>query len=318
MTGESEYVAVWRRDPVINVAENPGIPIDRVIRTKQLVHISDMRSDPSYLRHNPRIMPLVDTAGARTFMSVPMLKDGEVVGAIALYRQEVRPFSEKQIEVVQNFANQAVIAIENMRLLNELRKSLDRQTATSEVLQIISSSPGELQPVFDAMLERATRICEATFGNLFLREGQVVRTAAVTGEPEYVTLWKRNPTVDLTENVGIPMERVMRTKEVAHVPDIRTDTSYAARNARVTALVDTAGARTFACVPMLKGDEVIGAIAMYRQYVRPFTDKQIELVTNFAKQAVIAIENTRLLHEIRDKVTNLRSPASTSLSSWRT
>ena len=286
---------------MINVAENPGIPIDRVIRTKQLVHISDMRSDPSYLSRNPRIIPLVETAGARTFMSVPMLKDGEVVGAIALYRQEVRPFSEKQIELVQNFANQAVIAIENMRLLNELRELLDRQTATSEVLQVISSSPGELQPVFDAMLERATRICEATFGNLFLREGHLVRTAAVTGEPHYVALWKRNPTVDLTENIGIPMERVIRTREVAHVPDMRTDKSYAARNPRVTALVDTAGARTFVCVPMLNGDEVIGTIAMYRQQVRPFTDKQIELVTNFAKQAVIAIENTRLLHEIRDK-----------------
>src|SRR5262249_31001197 len=149
------------------------------------------------------------------------------------------------------------------RLLKELRESLDRQTATSEVLQVISSSPGQLQPVFDAILERATRICEAKFGNLFLREGHLVRTSAVTGEPHYVALWQRNPTIHLGENAGIPIDRVIRTTEAVHVADMRTDPSYLFGNPRVTALVDTAGARTFVCVPMLKGSEAIGAIAMY-------------------------------------------------------
>src|SRR5262249_8500316 len=154
-----------------------------------------------------------------------------------------RPFTDKQIALVENFAAQAVIAIENTRLLNELRESLEQQTATSKVLQVISSSPGELEPVFDAMLANATRICEATFGNLFLREGHIFRAVVVHSNDQGYDL-RRNPVIDLRDNPGVPLDRVANTKQVVHVLDLRTDQSYIQRNDRVVALVEVAGART--------------------------------------------------------------------------
>src|SRR5262249_8300592 len=148
----------------------PLHPLVRMAATKQLLHISDYAEDPAYKQHDPVAVRLVELASARTLIEVPMLKEGELIGAIAIYRQEVRPFTDKQIALVQNFAAQGVIAIENTRLLNELRESLQQQTATSEVLQVISSSPGQLEPVFQAMLENAVRICEAKFGVLHLSD----------------------------------------------------------------------------------------------------------------------------------------------------
>ena len=244
--------------------------------------------------------------------AVPMLKDNELVGAITIYRQEVRPFTDKQIELVQNFAAQAVIAIENTRLLNELRQrtddlteSLEQQTATSEVLSVISSSQGELGPVFRAMLENATRICGAKFGNLFLREGDVYRAVAVHGEPSYCAYWQRDPLLDVSEDPELPMARVTSSKSVVHIADLAAEGTFNRGNARIVALVKSAGARTFLAVPMLKDNELIGSIAMYRQEVRPFAGKQIDLVKNFAAQAVIAIENTRLLNELRQRTDDL-------------
>ena len=287
------YVEAQAREPVRPLAASPTL--SRIAETKQIICVADI------LAEHPE-EAIARLGGARTVLSVPMLKDDRAVGAISIYRQEVLPFNDKQMEVLRNFAAQAVIAIENTRLLNELRESLEQQTATSEVLSVISSSPGELEPVFNAMLANAIRLCEAAFGNLFLREGSIFRSVAIHSKKGHANSWRRNPVMDLRDNPGIPLDRVVKTKQVVHVPDLRMDQSYIGKNDRVVTLVDVAGARTHVSVPMLKEGELIGAIVMYRQEVRPFTDKQIELVQNFAAQAVIAIENTRLLNELRESL----------------
>jgi signal transduction histidine kinase len=214
----------------------------------------------------------------------------------------VRPFTEKQIELVQNFAAQAVIAIENTRLLNELRQSLEQQTATADVLQVISSSPGELQPVFGAILENATRICDAKFGNLWLSEGDTFVIAGTHGAPpEYREFLQTEPVVTDPEPESA-MGRIARTHEVVQIEDITKQPAQGSTGRMRFATIKLAKARTLVGVPMLRDKELVGIIAIYRQEVRPFTDKQIELVKNFAAQAVIAIENTRLLNELRQSL----------------
>jgi two-component system, NtrC family, sensor kinase len=226
----------------------------------------------------------------------------------SFFCQEVGSFGDEHISLLQNFAAQAVIAIENARLLNDLRQrtndlteALDQQTATSEVLQVISSSPGALEPVFAAMLASATRICEAEFGNLFLREEDAFRAVGWHGEPTYVNTW-RGPALTIKTDIGdIPLARLVATKQRVHVADLRQEAAYKAGFEHLVALVDKGGARTLLIVPMLKERTLVGALAIYRQEVRPFTDKQIALVENFAAQAVIAIENARLLRELRER-----------------
>ena len=234
-----------------------------------------------------------------------MLKENEVKGAIILYRQEVRPFTDKQIELVKNFAAQAVIAIENARLLNELRESLQQQTATADVLKVISSTPGDLQPVFDTMLAKATDLCQASYGTLWLSQGDGFRTVAMYGglPPAWVEQWRSGTPYRPLPNR--PLARVAESRQPIQITDLRDDQSYLEGDPLPVAAVEIAGIRTLLAVPMFKESELVGAIAIYRKEVRPFTDKQIALVTNFAAQAVIAIENTRLLNELRQRTDDL-------------
>ena len=298
------YVEFVRTEQLFNL--NPKVGLGLLVRTKELYHVADISAVPT---HGDKLREAtIKLAGARTLIALPMLKDNEVIGAIVIYRQEVRPFTDKQIELVKNFASQAVIAIENTRLLNELRQrtddlteSLEQQTATSEVLKVISSSPADLAPIFEAMLENATRICAAKFGELWLREGDAFRLGALLGAPPaFAEARWREPVVHPGPNTGLG--RIAVTKQPIHIADVRADHAYAERDPMRVILVELAGARAYVAVPMLKEDELIGTIAIYRQEVRPFTDKQIELVTNFASQAVIAIENTRLFNELRESL----------------
>ena len=252
----------------------PSHPFSRMVATKQVLHVADAAELPAYIEErDPQIVEPVELGGVRTFLAVPMLKEDNLIGALIVYRQEVRAFTDKQIALITNFAAQAVIAIENTRLLNELRESLDQQTATSEVLKVISSSTGELEPVFQAMLENATCICGAKFSLLLLLEGDAYRYVALHGAPPaFVESCRRRKIISV--NPGTAMGRAAATKKPVQFADIRAEPAYINDPERFSILHDT-GARTFLSVPMLKDNDVIGAINIYRQEVRPFNDKQI-------------------------------------------
>src|SRR5215831_1788607 len=276
----------------------------RAVLDRAIVHVPDVLKDPEYSRD------FALAGGWRAVLAVPLLHEGKSVGAITVGKAEPKAFSEQQIQLLQTFADQAVIAIENVRLFEaeqrhtrELSEALEQQTASSEVLKIISSSPGELERIFDAMLANATRICDATTGTLYLYEGTQFRGAATHhSEQSYVDYWRHNSVVQLKKHSGAPLARLATTKRVVHIPDLRSDQSYLKKMGRIVALVEVAGVRTLVLVPMIKEGELVGAINLYRKEVRPFTDKQIELVQSFAAQAVIAIENTRLLNELRESL----------------
>src|SRR5262249_37342936 len=294
---QSEYV---KKVPIV---PGRGTVSGRVLQEGKTVHVPDILADAEYA-----VPDAQKVAGHRATLGVPLMREGLPIGVILVMRRVAQSFTDKQIELVETFADQAVIAIENVRLFDEvqartreLSESLEQQTATSEVLKVISSSPGELEPVFKAMLANATDICEAKFGFLWLAEGDGFRAVAMLGVPSAVAEETYYEGV-IHFAPDVPLGRVALTKQLVHVADIRDEPGYAKGFRPIVRLADTGGARTLVAVPMLKDNELVGSIAIYRREVRPFTDKQIELVQNFAAQAVIAIENTRLLNELRESL----------------
>ena len=286
-----------RSEPLVRAG-----PLLRVAETKRLLHIADYTEYVASHPGDSDAAAFAKLTGVRTTLEVPMLKEDDVVGAIVIYRKEVRRFDDREIALVTDFAAQAVIAIENARLLNELRQSLEQQTATSEVLQVISSSPGDLEPVFTTMLEKAVRICDARYGSLYLREDSKLHLVAAYDVPEYFAA-RRGVAFDPAPGGGL--DEALRAKRPVQIPDLAATKSYIERRPGMVEAVELAGIRTGLAVPMIKEDELIGIIGIHRREVLPFTDKQIELVKNFAAQAVIAIENARLLNELRQRTADL-------------
>ena len=270
-----------------------GSALERAVLEGRPVQIADVTADPDYTRHGIRRI-----GDYRTALSVPLLREGVAIGALVLTRSQARTFTDKHMELLITFADQAVTAIEYTRLLNELRQSLEQQTATSEVLRVVSSSPSDLAAVFQAMLSNATQLCQANFGTLNLYRDGEFPLAATHNVPEIFLEFRRiNPIIK--PGPGHPLARVAASRQPLQIADMRTEALYLKKDPSFIAMVDLAGARTLLIVPMLKENDLLGVITIFRQDVRPFTEKQIELVGNFAAHAVIAIENARLLSEFR-------------------
>jgi class 3 adenylate cyclase len=282
------------------MSDHPDAPLFRAFKNKHVVHIPDLRQDESYLRGNRRVVSLVDTAGARTLLNVPMLKENELVGAVGIYRQDVRLFSEKQIELVKNFAAQAVIAIENSRLLNELRESLQQQTATAEVLKVISRSTFDLPSVLQTLVESAARLCDADKA-IITREknGVFYRAEAYGFSPEFMDQVRDTP---VKAERGSGIGRALLESRVIHILDVKADPDYTFIEHQ-----KLGDFRSLLAVPMLREGVPKGIVTLTRSEMRPFTDKQIELATTFADQAAIAIENARLLRELHERTHELEA-----------
>ena len=282
--------------------DEAGSALERMARGKRTIHVPNVADDPDLSQGVSGI------GGPRALLVAPLMHDGTILGGIVLRQSHLKPFTPRQIEAIEVFADQAVIALSNVRLFEQvqertrdLSESLEQQTATSEVLEIISASAGELEPIFQKMLENATRICGANFGTMSLYDGGSFRNVALHRVPP---AFAGSPQ-SFRPHPESGMGRAARTKKVVQVADIRAQAAYLEGDPAVTSMADLAGARTIVNVPMLRDGELIGAISIYRQEVRPFTDKQVDLLANFARQVVIAIENTRLLKELRERTGDL-------------
>src|SRR4029077_5540553 len=283
--------AIWQLGPPPPMPPAGGL-MARIIQGEQIVHIADFQADQFLQNASPQLRQVVEIGDIRTVLAVPLRKDGAVIGMITAFRLEVRPFSDKQIALLENFAAQAVIAMENARLITETREALEQQTATAEVLQVINSSPGDLVPVFDAILEKAHSLCGAAKGSLVTVDGDHFRTVAARGLSErYAAILREarhNPP-------GSAPNRLLKGESLVHLSDVR-DSEFAIPRAAA----ELEGARTIVYVPLRKDSALLGYITAYRQEVRLFSDKQIALLQNFAAQAVIAMENARLITETQE------------------
>jgi adenylate cyclase len=297
MRGVPGAFADFAREPLRPSLETG---LGRVLHGERLIHIPDIKAGEAYRLADRLRVATVELAGARTLLLVPLRKDDALLGIFSAYRQEVRPFSDRQIALLQNFAAQAVIAMENARLLTETREALEQQTATAEVLQVINSSPGDLAPVFDAMLEKAHSLCSATYGGLLIRDTDGFHVVAARGDPSFVDRWRKlRP---LHPPPGSPLWRLIAGEKVIHLADAPADDNYrSTAPPEVLRMSEFGGVRTLLMVPLRTEKAFLGFISAFRREVQPFTDKQIALLENFAAQAVIAMENARLLGELRQR-----------------